>query len=209
MGLETMTLDETKAAINRMLLEVLDGWCWPEKAEAMAELIFDLKPGIVVEIGVFGGRSLLSQALALQALECGLCVGIDPWRRESSCEGETGGLNEAWWKNVELDCIHNQFLGHLWRLNLQNRCLIIRSPAEHAAALFADGSIDIFHCDANHSEMASCRDVNQWFPKLKPGGYFWMDDTHWASTQKAVSILDETLIKVRDIGTCRLYRKHA
>lgn len=193
--------------INQMLVEVKEGWCWPEKAIAMANLILEINPELVVEIGIFAGRSLLPQALALQKLNHGRIVGIDPWKREATLEGGVGAESQSWWSDLDLHKIHSEFMDHLWRLKLNWRCIVIRSSADECAPLFEPASINILHIDGNHTEEVSCRDVQVWLPKVKPTGYIWFDDTHWPSTQKALTMMAQDCEIIRDVGTCRLFQK--
>ena len=44
----------------------LEGWCTEDKIVKLYDLIIEVKPYFLVEIGVFGGKSLLSQAFALK-----------------------------------------------------------------------------------------------------------------------------------------------
>lgn len=197
---------QLKQSIDQALIDVKEGWCWPEKATAMAELIIEVRPSITVEIGIFGGRSLIPQALAIKSIDCGYIAGIDPWRMSASVEGETHGDNEAWWKDLDFVKIQQDFMDHLWRLGLEKDCIVIRSPAEACVQLFSPRSIDILHIDGNHSEEVSCRDVNWWLPKIKNDGFIWFDDTNWDSTQKALGILDKCCSVVKDVQSCRLYK---
>jgi len=45
---------------------------------------------------------------------------------------------------------------------------------------------------------------------MKPGGLIWFDDINWATTHKALSILDESCELMKDLVVshinCRLYR---
>lgn len=193
--------------INQMLVEVKEGWCWPEKAIAMASLVLETQPELVVEIGVFGGRSLLPQALALQKLNHGRIVGIDPWGHEAARECDQVEETNAWWSALNLHHIHTEFIDHLWRLKLHWRCIVIRSTADESSHLFGEESIDILHIDGNHTEEVSCRDVSTWLSKVKSKGHIWFDDTHWESTQKALGLLAKDCEIIRDVGTCRLFQK--
>ncbi|MBI2810794.1 MAG: class I SAM-dependent methyltransferase [Candidatus Melainabacteria bacterium] len=53
------------------------------------DYIFELKPERVVEIGVFGGKSLVPMACALRANQKGRIYGIDPWDNKESVRGLT------------------------------------------------------------------------------------------------------------------------
>ena len=55
------------------------GWQGAQRSLQMAQLILDTKPDVVVEIGVYAGRSLVPMALALKHNGRGRVVGIDPW----------------------------------------------------------------------------------------------------------------------------------
>lgn len=96
----------------------------------------------------------------------------------------------------------------IWNEKLEPYVIIMRCRAEHALHLFMSDRIDILHFDQNHSEFSSMRDIQIYYPLVKPGGYIWFDDTDWTTTAKAISWLSERASSVRDVGTCRLFRKH-
>lgn len=197
-----------KTQIDELLLNVTDGWGWAAKNYAMAELILSTSPKLVVELGIFGGRTLLPQALAIRQLNTGaLIVGVDPWRREAAIEGETGGENEAWWSNVDLNTIHSKFMEHLWGYGLQEHCLVMRCTSDVAARLFDFHMIDILHIDSNHSELVSCREVETWLPLMKHGSFLWFDDLNWDSTKKAQQMLLKSCTLIRTIDDkCGLFQ---
>src|SRR5579863_7037302 len=76
----------------------LEGWCWFEKAIAMAELIEMERPETVVEVGIFGGRSFIPQALQIRDNGKGRIYGMDPWQAASSIEGEHAKEDREWWE---------------------------------------------------------------------------------------------------------------
>ena len=53
-------LKEVEDIVNR-----LEGWCSSDKIHKLYKLIIESKPSNLLEIGVFGGKSLLAQAFAL------------------------------------------------------------------------------------------------------------------------------------------------
>jgi len=183
---------------------LLEGWSTPARGIEMAELILETKPDVVVELGVFGGRSLIAQALALKFNGRGMIYGIDPWKTEAALEGENQA-NQEWWAKVDLHQMHKATMEAVWRLELEPFVTIIRQRSEHCAMLF--GNADIISIDGNHSEVASCRDVTLYAPLLAPGGYIWMDDTNWESTRKAMALLEDWCVLVSDFGDHRLYKR--
>lgn len=186
------------------------GWCTVAKACEMADLITHVRPTVCVEIGVYGGRSLIPQAIALRELGYGVIVGIDPWSSEAATEGTSDPQNEEWWRQQNFGAIRGYTEESIRRLGLERHCITLPWRSENAQLLFQPHSIDILHIDGNHTELASVRDVNTWFPRMKPGGHIWFDDINWSTTQKALSLLDGCCERVKDVicenTNVRLYR---
>ncbi|MFK4808582.1 hypothetical protein ACI3KW_00070 [Devosia sp. ZW T5_3] len=55
-----------------------------------------------VEIGVFGGRSLIPPAAALQQSSEAI-YGNETWRTDIATEPATNQVNDDWWKKVDLN----------------------------------------------------------------------------------------------------------
>lgn len=191
----------------RALLPTLAGWCTPSKGLAMADLILQMKPDVVVEIGVFGGSSLIPQALALHAVGSGVVHGIDPWQLEASIEGEQEQANIDWWKTVDLSAIMRGCYKSVLDANVERFVTIHPVSSTVAKRHFQDGSIDILHIDGCHSEISSVRDVKAWIPLVSKGGFIWFDDTNWESTAKAVALLRERTTQVWQVNHCALFQK--
>lgn len=192
----------------KSLIPHLEGWCSVEKSLEMAQLILDTRPHIIVELGVFGARSLLPMAMAVREAGQGVVYGIDPWQVEPAIEGEAEANAQWWLKDCPLNVIHEGCMKAIWNEKLDPYVVVMRCRAEHAAHLFMrDRPIDILHFDQNHSEFASMRDIQLYYPLVKPGGYIWFDDTDWATTHAALNLLSEQANTVKDVGTCRLFRK--
>lgn len=197
-----------KEAIDHYI-PALGEWMKIEQAYEMAELIIDTKPLVVVEIGVFKGQSLTAQAFALRNNNNGGKIyGIDPWSVESAIEGGTEPANDEWWQTkIDLDQICNDCMRNIRDHRLEPWVVIIRSPSQHCCTLFDFDSIDQLYIDGCHSELASTRDVTNYVPRVKPGGYIFMDDCDWQTTQKAVKMMEEMCEIVQGNGNFRLYRK--
>jgi predicted O-methyltransferase YrrM len=183
----------------------LEGWCPPDKAEAMAALVLRVKPQLVVEIGVFGGRSYVPQALALKHNGKGVIYGIDPWTVQAALEG--GCDDEKWWKTVDLSGHYCKFMTAVTAMGLWHHCRVIAAPSETVVETFSFESIDVLHIDGNHSEAVSSRDVHMYLSRVKVGGHVWFDDTNWKTTRQAVQMVEEKCELVQDYKTFRLYKK--
>jgi len=185
-------------------IQALHGWCTFEKAKAMADLIVNVQPTLSVELGVFGGRSLIAQGLALRTIGGGVVWGIDPWTKEASIDGEVGEANRDWWSKLDINSIRESAVNSVTQFGLWKWIRIIVARSEHCYELFRN--IDILHIDGNHSEECSTRDVNLWVPRVRSGGYVWFDDADWPSTKLAISYMDRYCDTVHDVGGCRLFR---
>ena len=80
----------------------LHGWCTPEKASHLYNLVLDHENPLCVELGVFAGRSLVAIALGAKAMN-GTAVGIDAWSKEACEQGVNDIANTEWWNNINYD----------------------------------------------------------------------------------------------------------
>lgn len=180
----TPKLKERLQNINR-----LEGWCTTEKAEHLAEIILERHPHLIVEIGVFGGRSAIAMGMACQEAGCGEVIGIDPWTRNAAVEGGTSPENDEWWSKVDYETIYTGANGARAALGVDDVVTFQRAHDTVMLGEFLDGSIDLLHLDSNHSEAVSVRSVRDWTPKMRPGGIIICDDSHWPSMQRAIELL--------------------
>ena len=188
-------LDKTTSSVKQKAFYVmsqLDGWCTESKAEKMIDLVLETEPDVIVEVGVFGGKSLLPMAVALDEIGKGIAYGIDPWTSTASAEG-MDGVNEEWWGSLDHEAIYQRLLGKINQFKLNDRVELIRATSEDAPAI---PNIDILHIDGNHSEKAAYFDATKWVPLVKPGGLVIFDDITWGTTSKAVNWFDERCEKV-------------
>lgn len=181
-----------------------EGWTTPERGIEMAELVLETKPETIVEIGCFGARSTIAMALALRENGKGKIYTIDPWKKEAALEGENQA-NQQWWNSVDLHWIHKTAMEAIWRNGLDEYVIPIRTYSHLVASLFS--SINLAVIDGNHSEVASCRDVQHYFPHVTVGGLVWFDDSDWPSTQKALEMLDSQCELIKNGGSYRIYKK--
>lgn len=199
---------ELKSVLERELVldvpDCLQGWTDAKRGIEMAELVLEHRPETVVEIGCFGGRSTIALALACRENGFGKIYTIDPWKKEATLEGENEA-NRRWWESVDLHWVHKTAMEAFWRLNLDDWIVTIRSASQRVPHLFPE--IHFLLIDGCHSEVASCRDVDLYFPMVPSGGIVWFDDADWQSTQKALSMLDCQCDLIKDGKSYRTYRK--
>ena len=182
-------------AFNAMLQ--LEGWFSQEKAGILVDLVLKNKPTTIVEIGVFGGKSLVPMAFALKANERGTIIGIDPWDNQASIEGLVNETNKNWWGSLDHELIRLGLLSKIRQFGLENQIELIKSTSADAPAI---EDIDLLHIDGNHSDGASYFDVTKWVPLVKSGGCIIFDDMTWYengvyTTSRAVEWLNTNCIK--------------
>lgn len=197
------TLGVNKEAFNPDLkdqalqsLKGLHGWCSEYKASVLFDLITILKPEVIVEIGVFGGKSLIPMAYALKNNQGGIIYGIDPWDSEESIQGMEGA-NREWWQSVNHQTILDHLKGKIKHFNLDKQIILIKKTSADAKVIH---NIDILHIDGNHSEEAAYLDVNKWTPYVKKGGLIIFDDVGGFETDKAVEWLNENCILLTEFS---------
>lgn len=197
------------------VLPHMEGWCTPEKATGLASAVLIQRPEVLVEIGVFAGRSLIAMAIAASTNHVGHVVGIDPWTPEASEAGfATDDANRTWWAHVDHDYILNQAKYFIGQLGLNSIVTLVRATSQIALpglqicrTLLGRPFIDFLHIDGNHSEECSVFDVLNYVPLVTPGGSVWFDDVDWSSTKQAQTHLATFCDPVEMIGTCGVFRR--
>lgn len=198
---------EVEALIDKELPNI-PGWCPPEKGKRMAALSYGAV--LCVELGVFGGRGLISMAAALKDQGFGVAHGHDPFTVEAVVEGTNDAANDEWWKKLNLQEIEATAKATIARLGLDPYVRLFKARSQEGVGGYANDAIDVLHQDSNHSPEVSCAEVDLWTPKIRPGGYWVMDDTNWNSTQAAQrKIVTMGFVETEDYGFWKVYRKRA
>lgn len=190
----------------------VQGWCSDEKAAGLFRAVSSrtIVPRYVVEIGVFGGQSLLALAAGVsdgKGMKSGFEArahvwGIDPWSSARSLEYEVDAKNREYWGQVDHDVLYAKLLQVLAEEELLHRVSLLRMTSRRAARLFDEQSISLLHIDGNHNPVSSCFDAVTWIPKVCVGGEVWFDDIDWHQTQAALELVRLQCREVETIGTC-------
>jgi predicted O-methyltransferase YrrM len=212
--LSAYTIDD----VQKLKLEVstniysFEGWCSVEKALSLIDLVLEVKPKTYVELGVFGGKSLYPVAAAMRLLndDTASLIAVDPWDRFECIKYYDPARDEAhlrWWGKLNIDFIYSSYLHMLQRFGFENYVETIRATSEEAEPEI--GEIDIIHMDGNHSRLVSSLDVVLYLPKVRKGGYIWMNDAIGNDRAEAVEMLKEAcdIVKKVDNNNCILFRK--
>jgi hypothetical protein len=135
---------------------------WHGHVYFVHDLISEIKPSNIVELGVHKGDSLFSMAQSCNDLNCKTTLyGIDHWKGDS----QAGKVDDEIFSNV-FNISKNYF----------KNVTLIKSSFDDALKSFDDDSLDIIHIDGYHSYEASKNDFESWIPKLKEDGVLLMHD---------------------------------
>lgn len=207
------TFEEINAWKQHVLTTVpkMHGWCSQEKTGKLMDLVLKEKPKVCVELGAFGGASILPVATALRLLENGVIYCVDPWDRLEAVRYFNplkDKVNIEYWLQTDFGDVYKRFLHiiNTWQLN--KYCVILQKTSADAAEDIK-GPIDFLHIDGNHSEIISLLDVQTYLPKVRRGGYICYNDCFWPERIAAMDLLLESceFIQFTDQDNCIFLRK--
>lgn len=177
----------------------ITGWCELAKAHDLAATVIASRPKVVVELGVWGGRSLLPMALACEHVRNGAVIAIDPWQAIESIAGYDKP-NADWWGKQDHEAVYQGFLGHVKRLGLSDRIDVRRCTSDDAEII---EWIDLLHIDGQHSEQA-VKDVIKFASHVPVGGTVCMDDLTW--TVDGIAHVQTAVMALMALGFTELFR---
>jgi predicted O-methyltransferase YrrM len=196
---------ESAAEAKQKALESMSrctGWCSLAKGEFLVDLVLKYQPQVIVEIGVWGGRSLIPMASALKSIGQGVVYGIDPWDSNESVMWSNEEANREFWQKADHNWVLRDLVSKIEQFQLGDQIELIKSTSEKASPIY---KIGILHIDGNHAEETSYLDVTKWVPLVESGGWIILDDIHWFEKGKytearAVEWLNSHCIKFAEFS---------
>lgn len=136
---------------------------WTEHIFCAYDLVAQLRPQLVVELGTDRGESYFAFCQSALENRTGTrCFAIDHWQGDS----HAGSYDETTFADVTA---HN-------RLHYEGFSTLLRTTFDEALQRFGAESIDLLHIDGHHTEEAVRHDVEAWLLKLRSGGILLMHD---------------------------------
>lgn len=173
----------------RMATKRIEGWNSDHKADTLLAAVLWARPAKLLEVGVFGGKSLCVLGLALQHVGRGHVLGIDSWSTAAVVASHESAEERQWWAGHgeagSLDLRHAEAVQWIQRLGLGEHCSLRRCDAHEVAAEYPPRSFDLIHLDADKSHDGSLREIRAWLPKLRIGGLLVYDDCDWPTRRAA------------------------
>jgi len=175
-----MTLEKPNLSL---VINKLEGWCTESKANRIFDLIIETNSQFTVELGAFGGKSLIPMALAHKEKGSGFILGIDAWKADAAISAENAEANNEYWKRMDFKQIYRGCQKAIFENEVEDYCDTLRSRTDYASFIFADNTIDVLHEDSSHNTETIITELKHWIPKVKIGGYWIADDVLWVEAK--------------------------
>ena len=165
-----------------------------------------------VELGVYGGRSLLPVSLAMKAINTNpLIIGVDAWNLSNTKEGTADPTRDVhrddWWSRIDHTFMYKYTIQLMMKYNLDN-VKLYRISSLDFHDMVEDKSLDMLHQDGNHSQEISCKEVELYHNKVRKGGFWIFDDTDFNSTKAAQTKLESYGYScIHDAGGWKCYQR--
>jgi hypothetical protein len=136
---------------------------WVDHLPFAYDLVAAIRPGLLVELGVYNGLSFFTfcQSLVENDID-GVAYGIDCWEGDEHTDAYD-------------DSIYKEVSAHA-RDHYRGITYLLRMYFNEALRHFEDDSIDLLHIDGLHTYEAVKEDFSNWYPKVKPGGIILFHD---------------------------------
>jgi len=165
---------------------------WGGDSPAFAELIKEVRPSLVIEVGTWKGASAVSMADA--AVGEGLStkiVCVDTWLGALEFRTDQNDVERF----RALECRHGypqvyyRFLANVCHRGHQHRIVPFPMDSASAALWFMSHGVKagLIYIDASHEEEAVYQDLVDYLQLLAPGGKIFGDDWNWAAVRASVS----------------------
>lgn len=195
-------------------LPKIPGFCSKEKAQILMDLIYEIKPQLIVEIGPLCGSTTYPMARTLSFIKQGLMYSIDAWDNDAALENLDADDPKMarYWRslNANMDWAFANFVSMLSAANLNTYCKFIKTRSENAIVTFNDQTIDLLFIDGNSSVSGSLRDAMLYLPKVKSGGYIFLNLAHLLAKSETIFYLLKhcTILKDKSLGIeCIAFKK--
>lgn len=185
------------------------GWCSLDKAGSFIDYIDDIcnrvENPVCVEVGVFGGKSVLPVALELKRHNKGKLYAIDPWTNLEASKGyEDLGQEYNYWANVNLQYMYEFFINLMKEHDVEKFVEVIKTTSDDAPVI---EDIDFLYIDGQHTDQAH-RDVLKFATRVKLGGYCVADDVAWGEVKHVPNMLEALgFMHVHYLDTAYVYKR--
>lgn len=162
---------------------------WGSDSPIFKEMIEQVRPRLIVEVGTWKGASALTMAQACDALDLDTrIVCVDTWLGAHEFIGVGGErdllLRHGW------PMVYFQFLANVVKANQTRRIIPFPQTSLIAARYLAQHQIkaDLIYIDGSHDEVDVAMDIRAYLPLLRTGGVLFGDDYDcWEGVRQGIA----------------------
>lgn len=155
---------------------------WGSDAPVFRELIGQVQPRLIIEVGTWKGASAIHMARCcfLLNLVDTQIVCVDTWLGALEFWQDQGDAER--YQSLRLTHgyprVYEQFVANVVRAGHQNTIIPFPQTSQIAARWFARKGVraDLIYLDASHDEADVLADMRAYWPLLRPGGVLFGDD---------------------------------
>jgi len=151
---------------------------WGSDAPIFAELIGQVQPRLIIEVGTWKGASALHMAFVCDALDLGTrIVCVDTWLGAYEFI-DSPTLERSLEPYFGYPQIYYQFAANVVRAGQERRIIPFPQTSLIAARYFWHHQIraDLIYIDGSHDEWDVAADIRAYWPLLRKGGVLFGDD---------------------------------
>lgn len=177
-----------------MIWSEIEGWFLDGDVQFVSDICSRIVSGVVVEIGVFAGRST--------AVMSPICMANSTkYYAIDNFHGSTDPRDAAT-KGQQTRDIQSLFEANMKAIGTLDHITVVKANSDDAVKLFDNCSVDFCFIDADHTPHVVLSDIQRWWPKIKPGGILGGHDYQAPLGRVVDSFARENRVKVFSRGTC-------
>ena len=161
---------------------------WGSQSPLFAEVINQVKPREIVEVGTWKGASAIHMANLARAHHPDAAVlCIDTWLG-SSQHWDFDDVRRDLDREHGFPRVYHHFLANVVKSGLKDHVFGLPLSSLTAAELLVKRGVqaDLIYIDAGHAEREVFMDIDAFWPVLRAGGTMIGDDFSWPEVQRAV-----------------------
>lgn len=160
--------------------------CQGSTRELFRTYLNNINNGIFVEIGVWGGASLLYNYDLCNKNNIKI-FGIDPFEKIHIFNGKKIEHSNKEVINISKNKAENRRKNLEDIINKNNlKINLLQKNSYDIVDIFDNNSIDLLHIDGDHSYEGVKKDLNLYWNKIKNGGIIINDDYSWGCCKRAI-----------------------
>lgn len=169
---------------------------WASDNPCFAELITELRPSVVIEVGTWKGASVVEMGRTAQRLGLATTfICIDTWLGSNPILWLHADLRQSLQLRGGYPAMFRTFIKNLQEAGLSEAVYPMPMTSITAAYILRHWGIkaDLIYIDAGHSQVEVTTDLETYAPLLRPGGVLLGDDylPQWPGVVAAVDAFSE------------------